>query len=137
MPESTEGAKKIEKPDVLNEMKDYRWITIEEGRIHYLAEFMSRLKESGYIPPFGWDWGFWPRWLLDSTISHYLYKMMLLKTRSLDRKLVMGRPEHKGLSIEEKTFIKENATILTDKVYNLIEDAGSFVVKRKNLKKAE
>jgi len=112
-------------------MKDYRWITQDEARLHYIAEMMARLKETGYIPPYGWEWGFWPRWLLDSTIAHYLYKILLEKVRKLDLKLVNGVPENKALTDEEHSFIKENAAFLTDKAYAMIEDAGAFVAKKR------
>jgi hypothetical protein len=115
-------------------MKEYRWITKEEGRIHYISELMSRLKETGYEPPFGWEWGYWPKWLLDSTIAHFFYKTFLDQTRKLEMKLVFGKPEHKGITHEEREFLQDNTKLLTEKAYDLIENAGAFVVKRKSTK---
>jgi hypothetical protein len=138
----------LPEPDVFEALKDYRWITEDERPIHYISEAMGKLAESGYIPPYGWEWGYWPKWLLDSTLTHYMSKIKLNEKRkiaSLKKKSDKNYPEkiagkdkpglnmvsNKGnhLSAKESAQLQKDAASITEKLAKL-QQTGKFKVKK-------
>jgi len=95
-------------PDVMARLQEYRWITHDEGWIHWVAEAMGKLAETGYIPPFGWQWGDWPPWYLDSVISYYYYKVVLNEQRKAEYyqkklRVTKAAANHKGYNATNAT----------------------------------
>ena len=107
-------------------MEHYRWITYSEANIHHFAEAMGRLKETGYVPPFGWDWGNWSDELRESTYSHFLYKILLNETRRITQTVAGGKSKVTNLKKEEIAFIKETSSQMTEKVGQALKDYGNM-----------
>lgn len=71
------GLDNLNYPNIEQKLSRFKPITRDEQELHWMAEAFGKLKESNYVPAFGWEWASWPDWYRKSVLSHYYHKVFL------------------------------------------------------------